>query len=181
MEEPPVATSEALSAAGDEPPLATPHGLDEIIALFGNISEYIGEDGKLEKRWQLEFLAKVILPYPLRLSWDPSRTITQMTCHRRMTRVFTSVFGRIHECGLSTRITSFGGCFAFCRQRTSKKLSTHGWGIAIDLNPETNLQGAVGGMDAVVIEIFRRAGFEWGGDWRGKTRDPMHFQFCTGY
>ena len=33
MEEPPVATSEALSAAEDEPPLATPHGLDEIIRL----------------------------------------------------------------------------------------------------------------------------------------------------
>lgn len=44
---PPVATSEALSAVEDEPPLATPHGLDEIIALFGNTSEYIGEDGKL--------------------------------------------------------------------------------------------------------------------------------------
>ncbi len=118
MEEPPVVTSEALSAAEDEPPLATPRGLDEIIALFGNISEYIAEDGKLEARWQLEFLAKVILPYLLRLSWDPSRTITQMTCHRRMTRVFASVFGRIHEWGLSTRITSFGGCFAFPRQRT---------------------------------------------------------------
>jgi hypothetical protein len=56
-------------------------------------------------------------------------------------------------------------------ERTGRKLSTHGWGMAIDLNPETNLQGAVGDMDAVVIEIFRRAGFEWGGDWRGKTRD----------
>ena len=97
-----------------------------------------------------------------------------------MTRVFTSVFGRIHECGLSTRITSFGGCFAFRRQRTGRKLSTHGWGIAIDLNPETNLQGAVRDMDAVVIEI---AGPGLSGEaiWRGKTRDPMHFQFCTGY
>jgi hypothetical protein len=70
-----------------------------------------------------------------------------------------------------------------CRPSAANRQETvdHGWGIAIDLNPETHLSGAVGDMDAVVIEIFRRAGFEWGGDWQGKTRDPMHFQFCAGY
>ena len=98
-----------------------------------------------------------------------------------MTRVFASVFASIQEGGLNTRIKSFGGCFAFRPQETGSKLSTHSWGIAIDLNPETNLQAAVGDMDAGLIEIFRQAGFEWGGDWQGKTRDPMHFQFCTGY
>jgi D-alanyl-D-alanine carboxypeptidase len=36
-------------------------------------------------------------------------------------------------------------------------------------------------MDAGIIEIFRGAGFEWGGDWPGKLRDGMHFQFCSGY
>jgi hypothetical protein len=181
MEKPSVATSEALSTAEDEPLLGTPHGLDEIIASFGDIYEYIGTDGQLEGHWQLEFLAKVTLPFPLKLSWDPSHTITQMRCHRRMIRVFASVFSRIQERNLQTRITSFGGCFAFRPQRTGSKLSAHSWGIAIDLNPETNLQGTVGDMDAGLIEIFRRAGFEWGGDWQGKTRDPMHFQFCTGY
>jgi hypothetical protein len=129
--------------------------LDEIIASFGDIYEYIARDGKLEARWQVEFLAQGALPFPLKLSWDPSRTVTQMTCHRRMTRVFTSVFGCIQQRGLNTRITSFGGCFAFRPQRTGRKLSTHSWGIAIDLNPETNLQGAVGDMDAVVIESLR--------------------------
>jgi D-alanyl-D-alanine carboxypeptidase len=49
------------------------------------------------------------------------------------------------------------------------------------LNPETNAQGTEGNMDSAVIKIFRDAGFEWGGDWQGKVRDPMHFQFCTGY
>ena len=76
---------------------------------------------------------------------------------------------------------NFGGCFAFRPQRNGSKLSAHCWGIAIDLNPESNPQGSAGNMDAGLIETFRHAGLEWGGEWQGKTRDPMHFQFCTGY
>jgi len=41
MEEPTIATSEALGAAEDEPPLATPHELEEIIASFGEIYEFL--------------------------------------------------------------------------------------------------------------------------------------------
>ena len=104
-----------------------------------------------------------------------------MTCHKRMVEVFASVFDLVQARGLGSKIVSFGGCFAFRQQRTGTKLSTHSWGIAIDLNTVTNPQGSAGDMDAGVIEIFRVAGFEWGGDWPGKLRDGMHFQFCSGY
>lgn len=161
--------------------LTPPHGLDEIIATFGNIYEYIGTGGQLAPRWQSDFLAKTSLPFPLRLAWDPSRVITQMTCHRLMTGIFASVFAAIQKNALESKVVSFGGCFAFRPQRTGSKLSAHSWGIAIDLNPGSNRQGSAGDMDARVVEFFKNAGFEWGGDWKGKTRDPMHFQFCTGY
>ena len=175
------ATNLVASQNENEPPLLAPHALDKIIATFGNIREYIAADGQLEARWQVDFLERVDLPFSLRLSWDPSRTIAEMTCHRRLTGVFSSVFGNIQERGLQDRITSFGGCFAFRPQRTGSKLSAHSWGIAIDLNPESNPQGSAGNMNTGLIEIFRQAGFQWGGDWQDKTRDPMHFQFCTGY
>jgi D-alanyl-D-alanine carboxypeptidase len=158
-----------------------PHGLDEIIATFGDIHQYIGSDGQLDPRWQTDFLVRILLPFPLRLAWDLSRTITRMTCHGRLTRVYASVFASIQEQGLQGKVASFGGCFAFRPQRTGSKLSAHSWGIAIDLNPESNSQGSAGNMDAGLVEIFRNAGFQWGGDWKGKTCDPMHFQFCTGY
>jgi hypothetical protein len=174
-------TTSAAASPAMEPSLTPPHGLDEIITTFGDIREYVGLDGQLEASWQTDFLERVSLPFPLRLSWDPSRAITRMTCHRRMAGVFSSVFGSIQERGVQDRLATFGGCFAFRPQRTGSKLSTHSWGVAIDLNPESNPQGSDGNMDAGVIEIFCRAGFEWGGDWPGKTRDPMHFQFCTGY
>jgi len=40
--------------------LTPPHGLDEIIATFGNIYEYIGTGGQLAPRWQSDFLAKTM-------------------------------------------------------------------------------------------------------------------------
>jgi len=181
MEKLQLASNTVLSGANAEPLRVAPHGLNEIITAFGDIYEYIGMHGQLEPRWQIEFLDRVALPFPLRLSWDPTRTITLMTCHRRMSDIYASVFAAIQEHGLQARILSFGGCFAFRPQRAGNKLSAHSWGIAIDLNPVSNPQGSEGDMDAGLVEIFRGAGFEWGGSWQGKTRDPMHFQFCTGY
>jgi hypothetical protein len=161
--------------------LIAPNGSDEILRTFGNIHDYIHPDGSLDPRWEADFLALVALPFPLVLSWDRSKSITQFLCHKHLTGILGDTFGLVQARGLWTTLHSFGGCFAFRPQRTGVRLSTHSWGIAIDLNPETNGQGAAGEMDAGVIEIFRGAGFTWGGDWTGRNRDPMHFQFCTGY
>lgn len=161
--------------------LVAPHGLDEICATFGDIFGYIAKDHTLQAIWQSDCLARTALPFPLIISWDHTQSVSAITCHKLLGSIFDNVFSQIQSAGLQNKVTSFGGCFSFRPQRTGAKLSTHAWGIAIDLNPETNQQGTAGDMDPGVIAIFRAAGFTWGGDWQGKTRDPMHFQFCTGY
>ena len=171
----------SVSQPGVGAALVAPNGLKQILTTFGDIYKYIRPDGSLDPRWQADFLERMALPFPLLLSWDHSKSVNKITCHKLVTAVFAAVFARIQERGLQAKIRSFGGCFAFRPQRTGSKLSAHSWGIAIDLNPESNAQGSAGDMDAGVIEIFRVAGFKWGGDWAGRTRDPMHFQFCTGY
>lgn len=140
MKNPQVESTDATSGHD----LTPPHGLDKIIATFGNIYEYIGTDGQLAPHWQSDFLAKTSLPFPMRLAWDPARVITRMTCHRLMTGIYASVFAGIQKNGLESKVVSFGGCFAFRPQRTGSKLSAHSWGIAIDLNPQTNAQGSAG-------------------------------------
>lgn len=161
--------------------LTAPNGLEQIVATFGDIYEYIHTDGSLDPRWQTNFLIRNALPFPLSLSWDPATCVSQMTCHKRLAKGFEDVFQRIQAAGLQEKVKTFGGCFSFRQQRTGSKLSTHAWGIAIDLNPASNAQGTEGDMDAGVVTIFRDVGFEWGGQWEGKRRDPMHFQFCSGY
>jgi hypothetical protein len=163
------------------PSITPPHGIDQIIATFGDIFAYTREDHTLDPRWQTEQLTLISLPFPLALSWDRSRQVERLTCHKLLRPVFESAFQAISEAGLQTKITSFGGCFAFRPQRLGSKLSAHSWGIAIDLNPESNGQGTTGNMDAKVVSIFQGLGFTWGGEWQGRARDPMHFQFCTGY
>lgn len=173
--------SMGAGAASSVGVLVPPHGLDELIATFGDIFDYIREDHTLDPRWQAEQLTTILLPFPLALSWDHSRAVQRISCHKLLAHSCADVFTHIQSSGLQSKITSFGGCFSFRPQRTGTKLSTHAWGIALDLNPESNAQGSAGNMDAAVVAIFKQAGFSWGGDWQGSVRDPMHFQFCTGY
>jgi LysM repeat protein len=161
--------------------LQPPQGLQGILDTFGNIYNYLREDGTLDPRWEVEQLARAPLPFSIPLSWDRSKLVTNLYGHTKWKGFIPEVFATIEREGLREEIKTFGGCFNFRAKRTSGKLSAHSWGIAIDLNPETNQQATSGDMDAGVVEIFRRFGFKWGGDWSGKDKDPMHFQFCTGY
>jgi hypothetical protein len=161
--------------------LRPPSGLAGIVREFGDIGRFVMADGELDGRWEAESLARVDLPFALLLAWDHARSVSGFRCHRRLTGIFGEVFARLVAAGLQSKVRSFGGCFMYRPQRTGSKLSTHSWGIAVDVNPETNGLGTAGDMDAEVVEVFRDAGFTWGGDWSGHGRDPMHFQFCSGY
>ena len=115
------------------------------------------------------------------LSWEPSTVVRSLYCHSRLGELFAEVFSVLGVEGLRGAIRTYGGCFNFRSKRSHGKLSTHSWGISIDLNPETNWTGGKGDMDQAVVNVFRSFGFKWGGDWSYRSKDPMHFQFCTGY
>jgi hypothetical protein len=56
--------------------------------------------------------------------------------------------------------------------------SEHAYGAAIDINPAANPQGGTQtNMPANIHEMAAKWGLIWGGDWKGKTYDPMHFQW----
>lgn len=63
-------------------------------------------------------------------------------------------------------------------------VSWHGFGIAMDINPDTNPYSAGTGplphdIPQTVVDIFKSNGFGWGGDWTS-PKDYMHFQYQGG-
>lgn len=161
--------------------LEPPYGLDQIVTVFGNIFEYIDDSGALSPDWESEFFTRATLPFSIPLSWDLTKTVRNLYCHKKLADIFPAVFADIARDGLQDRIKTFGGCFNYRSKRNGSKISTHSWAIAIDLNPGSNQMGTGGDMDSGIVEIFRGYGFTWGGDWSGSNKDPMHFQFCSGY
>lgn len=148
--------------------MTAPHGLDAIQRTFGD---------PLSRGFEGEHIVLFTLPYPLKYG---QFVVTRSRCHRRLVPVFVGALRAIREAGLAAHAASYAGIYNARLQRGGSKLSTHAWGIAIDLNPATNQLGTKGSMDPGVVAIFKEHGFSWGGDFEGR-KDPMHFQFCTGY
>lgn len=154
----------------------TPNGYDEMVETFRDIRPYINEDGTLHSIWEEITLGLIVLPFPMLLSWN-KQPVTEMRCNHLLTDIFQNVFKQILQEKLEDQCQYFGGCYMYRAQRRSKKISTHAWGIAIDLDPDTNQMGTPGSMNQRIIEIFESFGFIWGGGFN----DPMHFQFVKGY
>ena len=59
--------------------------------------------------------------------------------------------------------------------------SAHAYGAAIDINPTANPQGGTTqDLPPSVADMAAKHGLYWGGQWSGKTRDPMHFEVAPG-
>ena len=107
-------------------------------------------------------------------------------CHRLVTSAFQGALTEIKRTGLSHYINlknsnSFGGCFVGRYDRLAGNFdvpSRHAWGIAIDINTDTNPQGGVPKMNCAVVRIFRKWGFAWGGNFW--PADGMHFEYVGG-
>ena len=159
--------------------IAPPVGRQEIIKTFGDVRAYIADDGIVSAAEESQFLVSLPVIYPMVYAYDHSKTIKTIMCHKLMVEPITMALRSILDAKLTTKAIYYGGCYQFRSKRTSGNLSTHCWGIAIDLNPETNQMGTKGDMDMGVVEIFEGLGWTWGGRW--KVKDAMHFQYCSGY
>ena len=88
-------------------------------------------------------LAKVELPYTMRINWDVSVKVNRFSCHPLVAdsikKVLTNVkdhYGveRIKELHLDL----WGGCYNKRKKRGGTQWSTHAWGIAIDFDTQRN-------------------------------------------
>lgn len=108
--------------------------------------------------------------------------IGSISCHKKVLLRLFQIFYEIEFKNLSKEIdvlefkNNIAGCFVPRHKNwcSSKGLSRHSWGIAIDINVRRNPYGKPPIQHPAVVSIFEKYGFYWGGRW--KFKDGMHFE-----
>ena len=157
---------------------------EDLDAFYGRHA--IANNGQPTSAWLSSHLKNFTAPYPLTLSWDVTKTVTKLYCHKlvgeNLVRVFEQIlahYGSLDEVKRA-RMHLYGGCYNFRLIKNSNRLSCHAWGAAIDVDPQKNPLGvkydeSKGMMPRAVINIFEAEGWKWGGRFT-KRPDCMHFQ-----
>ena len=97
-------------------------------------------------------------------------------CHRSILDRLTGALAAAEAAGLGPAIVAagFDGCFVPRFVQPGAPLSRHAWGIALDIGFAENPTGVAPAVDERVVEVFRDAGFTWGGTWL--VPDPAHYE-----
>ena len=137
---------------------------------FGAFSYKYFPDGTIapDARWVRENIRTETLP-----------VMGRVTCHRLMLVQLRGALEDVEQAGLGSTLKTYDGCYVprFIERNPENSISLHTWGIAIDMDAATNYRGIRGTMHPEVVNIFKRWGFRWGGDW--KYTDPMHFELSA--
>jgi hypothetical protein len=137
---------------------------------FGAFSYRYFPDGTIQPdaRWVRENIRTATLPI-----------MGRVTCHRLMIPQLRGALQDVVDAGLAHTLSSYDGCYVprFIERNPENSISLHTWGIAIDMDASKNYRGIDGTMHPEVVNIFKRWGFRWGGDWT--YTDPMHFELAA--
>jgi hypothetical protein len=133
------------------------------------------------RSWQASFLTRIKPPFTMYYDKKPMKAgiLVNKMCAEAMMAAFTEIWDKCDQDEAkvaATGASDFGGCFNIRAIAGSNSYSNHSWACAIDLSPGTNGFGkGKGTLSTIVVDAFKRQGFRWGGDYKGRT-DPMHFE-----
>jgi hypothetical protein len=105
-----------------------------------------------------------------------------VTCNRAVIGPLAAAMAEVTARGLGSMINTAdfqyeGGCWSprVTRAVSGGILSSHSWGVAVDINVATNPLGGTPHQDPRLVSIMAAHGFAWGG--RFLRPDPAHFQW----
>lgn len=119
-------------------------------------------------------------PIPARLYSRGGQTLDRHRCHRlvapRLTTALAEILALLGRAEYERQGWHvYGGSHNYRAKRGGSTLSTHAWGIAVDLNPgENGLRTTTTTFSEAAIDVMERHGLLSGG--RAWGRDWMHFQ-----
>jgi hypothetical protein len=155
----------------------------EIRSVFGNVTHTEKPRGRVEldPAWVAANIVEADTPLLASVGYP------KLSLHRKAAQAFLRVLDAIAAAGLTDRLITCDGTFVPRHKGwdPNRTLSSHTWGIAIDLNAQWNGYGtepAVLGAHGSVRELvalFEAEGFAWGGYFEPETvRDGMHFELA---
>ncbi|HEY8544096.1 MAG TPA: M15 family metallopeptidase [Acidimicrobiales bacterium] len=119
--------------------------------------------------WQSENLVTVDLP-----------RLGTVRCHRAVVDAIRGALAEIEAANLGHLVDpdGFAGCWSpRLVLAEGDAVSHHAWGVALDVNYDANPTGRASLQDTRLVDVFRRWGFTWGGQWL--VTDPAHFEYVT--
>ena len=129
-----------------------------------------GDPGLIEidPAWITEHIETVTIP-----------VLGRVSCNRKLLPQLRKAMDEIVSQGLESTVHSFDGCFSarFVLSSPSASISHHAWGAAVDVNADTNRFATAPAQDPRLVDVMRRWGFTWGGDWI--VPDGMHFEYLA--
>jgi hypothetical protein len=163
------------------PPDFSPLTGAKMQSLFGKIEFKVLADNssiKITNNWQADNLVTVQIPQIKNL--PPYRT-SKITVHKLVAAQWQKLFNEWDKAGLTPLLLTYDGSYNPRLIRGSAdQLSTHAYGIAVDLNVEWNKLGAIPALKGQkgsvreLVGIANKLGFYWGGHFSRK--DGMHFE-----
>lgn len=131
-------------------------------------------------------MTNVYLPYTM---WMDDIKITKFKMNKDCAESLTRIFNYIWEENdkdikkiKDQKLDVWSGTWNIRPMRGGHTLSTHSYGLAIDIAAPWNELGKKPGYnkfsftkDSVIVKAFKEEGWIWGGDWESRP-DGMHFQ-----
>lgn len=129
------AGSARIPARDVDPPTPLPVGAPPVWPRQAEVEAFYGPVGANQ--------TLLTLPFPLRLAWEPTKTVTRISLHKKVHDSAARCFERIAAtydaaARRETGIDLFGGCFNVRKMRGGERWSMHSWGIALDFDPARN-------------------------------------------
>jgi hypothetical protein len=188
------------------PDLIVPSGVSGLNATYGNPRGADGKLSASWRAANI-IAMPIPWPAPynkMRLAWDTDTVVSTIAIHRlvapslsvALKAVWDTARQRIKERDGYDETTEYydrqtmallsevgmnlyGGGFNFRLKRGGSSLSTHAYGCAIDIDPERNGMGdTTPALPLWIVAEFESLGWVWGGRWKGKNCDGMHFQYA---
>lgn len=141
-----------------------------------------GSNGQVSKKWFSENMVKWTPPYTIYYSDGKRTPLKTIFLHKKVVSVYTAAFTEVKNTFEPKEINDLrlnisGGAFNYRVIRGGNRLSTHAFGIAIDMDPARNpypKKWKEGMINREFCDILMKHGIWWRG--HNGDVDAMHFQ-----